>query len=259
MRSVSLALIIMAGILICGCVTQPTGSSVPNSMISTSITNTTLPSLIAETGIATLDTTHQNVTLSLVPGVYVIAIQAQDALNLDMKLTRPGEDIPVNFENFGTFYSNGPTNGSMSVVISEKGEYQLHLIPSPGMNAEKAPWIAKVAPLPVDMSLKTPILISGTGTMVSPAFSLIQGEYIVKRDSNLLDTPLFTLSYANGTVLTDKSGTSLPDFGGDHGDSPKQSTVVTIPESGTYYLITYTGNPQNWAVSVSPSSKTPVS
>ncbi len=255
MRFIPLVLIIMAGILIAGCITQQTNTSVPETPAIIHTSDATLDTLIKGTEIATLDPARQNLTLSLDPGVYVLAIQAENAIGLDVMLTRPGEKTPVNFENFGTFISEGPVNGSMTIRTTEKGEYVLHAETLPGEHTGEQKWTARLCPLPRDPSLKIPLTFFGNGTMVTPMFALDKGEYQVNRTGNQRNFPLFALCYANGSAMTREFETVHPYFGHAFDDNPNMSTSVSIPESGYYFLTSYAGNPQEWTITIIPSLK----
>ena len=253
MKFTSFTLIILVGLLVCGCMAQPVLPSPSKSTDGTYASETTLSALLLGTEIVTLDTTHQSANLSLDPGAYILSIQAQDAVDIFIKLKWVGMDSPLNFEDFGTFHTTGPGNGSVRLVALKKGEYQLLLITSEIINPGEKRWTAVFAPLPVDTSLKAPIHLSGTGSMVSPAFYLASGEYIFERDVTLHDSPLFSLSYLNGSILGDKNGTFQPWFGRNDAESRKSSTSVTIPESGLYFLRAYCSfSPHNWTASIIP-------
>lgn len=215
----------------CGCTQAPLPAAAPAS-------SGAAPAI-------TLSSEHPNATLSLDPGVIVVSFKAERAQDMNLYLSNQSQGYGE-----GTrFLTSGPYAGSVAYQIPAKDTYQLNI-------SGTGPWTATVAPLVTASSLKAPVNLSGTGTQVTPVFSLEKGEYFFERNETGIESPLYQLSFVNGSPLMDANGTfSQPYFGT---LSPHPFVFVTIPENGTYYLsVLSRNNPGGWSVSISPVPKLP--
>lgn len=226
-----LVILLLLGLAASGCTQAPAPAAAPASSGAT-------PSI-------TLSSEHPNATFSLDPGVIVVSFRAERAQGMELYLSNQSQGYGE-----GTrFLTSGPYAGSVAYQVPAKDTYELNISGS-------GPWTAAVAPLDTASPLKTPVNLSGTGTQVTPVFSLEKGEYFFERNETGLDSPIYQLFFVNGSPLMDANGTfNQPYFGT---LSPHPFVFVTIPENGTYYLTALSrNNPGNWSVSISPAPKLP--
>jgi hypothetical protein len=147
------------------------------------------------------------------------------------------------------FTTSGPYAGSVAFQAPVKDLYQLNI-------SSNGRWTAEATPLMTTNPLTVPVNLSGSGTMVTHVFSLETGEYFFSRNETGLASPYYFLYYVNGTPLMDANNSYIqPGFGE---LSPHPFVFVTVPESGTFYLIALgRNNPCNWSVSISSVPKLP--
>jgi len=228
---VILLLCILLCLATCGCTQAPQPAAVPTSP-------GTIPSI-------TLSSASPNATFSLDPGVIVVSFRAESAQDMELYLS----NLTQGYGEGTRFLTNGPYAGSVAYQVPAKDTYHLNI-------SGTGPWTATVAPLVTTSPLKAPVNLSGTGTQVTPVFSLEKGEYFFTRNETGLASPIYQLFFVNGSPLMDANGTfSQPYFGT---LSPHPFVFVTIPENGTYYLSALSrNNPGGWSVSLSPVPKIP--
>lgn len=228
---VILFILILLCLAACGCTQAPKPAAVPTTPGAT-------PAI-------TLSSEKPNASFTLDPGVIVVSFRADSAETMDLYLSNQSQGYGE-----GThFLTSGPYAGSVAYQVPAKDTYQLTISAS-------GPWTARVAPLVTANPLKAPVNLSGTGTQVSPVFSLERGEYIFSRNETGLDSPYYFLQYVNGSPLMNANNTFVqPGF---TSISPDPFVFVTIPENGTYYLSALSRhNPGGWSVSISPVPKLP--
>ncbi len=225
-----LFILILLCIFACGCTQAPQPAAVPTPVAT--------PAII-------LSSENPNATFSLDPGVIVVSFRADNAQTMDLYFS----NLSQGYGEGTHFLTNGPYAGSVAYQAPVKDTYQLNI-------SGTGPWTAAVAPLVTTGPLKAPVNLSGTGTQVTPVFSLEKGEYFFERNETGLDSPMYQLFFVNGSPLMDANGTfSQPYFGT---LSPHPFVFVTIPENGTYYLSALSrNNPGGWSVSIAPVPKIP--
>jgi len=227
---VLLFILILLCLAACGCTQTPQPAAVPTPGATPAIT---------------LSSEHPNATFSLDPGVIVVSFYADRAETMDLYFS----NLSQGYGEGTHFFTSGPYAGSVAYQSPAKDTYQLNI-------SGTGPWTAAVAPLVTTSSLKAPVNLSGTGTQVTPVFSLEKGEYFFTRNETGLASPIYQLFFVNGSLLMDANGTySQPYFGP---LSPHPFVFVTIPENGTYYLSALSrNNPGGWSVSIAPVPKIP--
>ncbi|MFA4825142.1 MAG: hypothetical protein WC593_08280 [Methanoregula sp.] len=192
-----------------------------------------------------LSDSYPNTTLSLDYGVIVVSFRADSA----EKLVFGFSDLSQKYGAATEISTNGPFAGSVAFQAPVKEIYQLNISGS-------GRWTAEATPLVTTNPLKAPVNLSGSGTQITPVFSLEKGEYFFNRNEIGLASPYYFLYYVNGTPLMDANNSYIqPGFGA---LSPHPFVFVTVPESGTFYLsVLGRNNPGNWSVSISPVPKLP--
>lgn len=230
-------------ILVCGCTGEtPALSGTKNPAGETPEVPAT-PATAAGSVPATLSDHDPNTLLSLDPGVIVVSYRAQDVREMQIVLLTKGTARPDNYTAPEAFQMTGAFDGSIAIRVQEKGEYWLNITSYGG------PWTADISCLSSDTPMTIPLNFSGSGMMVTPVFFLEKGQYIFDRNVTGISAPGYYLYYGNGTPLMDANNTrSQPGF---DGDSPQPFHIVSIPESGNYFLQVFSEkNPNPWSVSV---------
>jgi len=112
-------------------------------------------------------------------------------------------------------------------------------------------WSAGVSTENPAATVPVSLNMTGSGTMVTPFFTLEKGQYIFMRSETGTASPQYYLRYANGNFLMDANNTfAEPAFGM---DSPATFRIVDVPMTGTYFMSTLTNdNPGAWHVSSCP-------
>ena len=219
-------------ILVCGC----TGKT-------PAVPATVMP---AEESVFTkLSDSHPNATSSLDPGVVVVSFRTDGAQNMELDFC----NLSQGYLAATRFSTSSPFAGSVAFQAPVKDIYQLNI-------SSNGRWTAEATQLVTTNPLKAPLNLSGSGTVVTPVFSLDKGEYFFNRNETGLASPYYFLYYVNGTPLMDANNSYIqPGFGA---LSPHPFVFVTVPENGTFYLSALgRNNPGNWSVSISPVPKLP--
>ena len=231
-RLLCIALILVLCIIISGC-TQP---SVTPAMAPISA----VPGApAAGTAFAELSRAQSNTSLTLDPGVFILAFQTDGPRK--MQFTINGfEDYEIT-----ELLTTGPFSGSLTFgPVIKTGVYTFNI-------TGNGSWTAQVIRADRGTPLKVPVNLSGTGTQVTPFFYLEKGQYIFERDETGLSSPLYFLRYANGSYLMDANNTYVqPGF---REDSLHPFLFIYITESGNYYMNTLMrNNPGIWSASIIP-------
>lgn len=227
----SILILLLLCLVATGCTQAPQPAAVPT-------TPGTTPATVLSPG-------SPNATLSLDPGVIVVSFRAERAETLELAFSNRSQEYVTG----SRILTSAPYTGSVAYQVPVKATYQLTI-------SGTGPWTATVAPLVTTSPLNAPVNLTGTGTQVTPVFSLERGEYIFSRNETGLDSPYYFLQFANGSPLMDASNTFVePGF---TSISPDPFVIVTVPENGTYYLsVLSRNNPGSWAVSIEPVPKVP--
>jgi len=214
-----------------------TTTAVPAATLTVTAVGTPIPASAAAP-LAELSSTYPNASLMLDPGIAIVAFDATTPGKMTFS-TSCGPD-------WGAFYEIDITSayaGTLAFGIPAHGVCTFNLT-GPGE------WLAQVQLPETAAPLGVPVNLSGSGTMVSPAFTLERGEYIFQRGETGIASPAYEIRYANGSFLMDASNTYvLPHFGM---FSEETFQIISVSESGTYYLDTIAprSNPQAWNVSI---------
>lgn len=237
-----IALILLGCFLACGCMEQP--PVLPGSINNTFTPSETqvIPATIpAEPIIASLSDTRPAANLTLDPGVIVVSFHTKGPADILAWFTTLSSS---EYGAMNELSTKGPYSGSVAFQVPEQGTYVLNM-------TGRGNWTAEVYRMHAMDPLKIPLNLSGAGTLVTPVFYLEKGEYIFERNETLGASPLYFISHLNGSPLMDQNNSFIePGFGR---GSPDPFRLITIPESGEYYLCTISGeNPDAWSVSISP-------
>jgi hypothetical protein len=233
MRAVSCTMILLIiCILACGC----TGKT-------PAVPATATPPV--DLNLIKLSNSNPNVTFSHDAGVIVVSFRTDRAEKMELDFS----NLSQGYEAATRLSTSGPFAGSVAFQAPAKDTYQLNISGS-------GQWTAEVTPLVTASPLKAPVNLSGSGTLVTPVFSLEKGEYFFTRNETGLASPYYFLCYVNGTPLMDANNSYIqPGFGA---LSPHPFVFVTVPENGTFYLsVLGRNNPGTWSVSISPVPKLP--
>jgi len=192
-----------------------------------------------------LSDSHPNATFSHDPGVIVVSFRTDGAQKMELDFS----NLSQGYLAATRFSTSGPYAGSVAFQAPVKDIYQLNI-------SSNGRWTAEATPLMTTNSMTVPVNLSGSGTAVTPVFSLENGEYFFSRNETGLASPDYSLYYVNGTPLMDANNSYIqPGFGA---LSPHPFMFVTVPESGTFYLSALgRNNPGNWSVSISAVPKLP--
>ena len=196
--------------------------------------------------LATLSNEQPGVILSMDPGVYLISFQAFDPQTMTYsQLTNDAGAVSTELR------IASPYNGSIAFGIYKPEECTINI-------SSTGSWAAQITKYDLTNPVTTPVNLSGNGTAVSEPFTLEKGEYFFQRGESETTSPLYLLSYSNGSYIEDESKSYvLPGFSR---FSTEPFKIINIPESGTYYLnvISMEENPLAWNVSISSVPPAPV-
>ncbi|MCK9581126.1 MAG: hypothetical protein M0Q92_11880 [Methanoregula sp.] len=225
-------ILILICILACGCTGKTPAVPVPVTPME-------------ELGLTKLSDSHPNTTFSHDPGVIVVSFWTDGAQKMELDFS----NVSQGYVAATQFTTSGPYAGSVAFQAPVKDTYQLNISGS-------GRWTAEVTPLVTTNPLKAPVNLSGSGTVVTPVFSLEKGEYFFSRNETGLASPYYFLYYVNGTPLMDANNSYIQPGFGERSSHP--FVFVTVPESGTFYLsVLGRNNPGNWSVSLSLVPKLP--
>jgi hypothetical protein len=236
-----IAILLLIGIVACGCTGLPPAVPAPEDQTGIPATTVTpgITARIAGSGTSLLSDRQPDMTLPLDPGVIVVSFQTRGAQHM---LITFGTTPPGGYGAANDFTTTGPYNGSVAFQVPKKGEYALNI-------SSTGEWTAEVSPLTVKDPLQVPVNLSGAGTVVTPVFYLERGQYLFERNQTMLTSPLFFIQHVNGSPLMDPNNTYVqPGFSG---MSPEPFRFITIPESGYYFMCVLSGkSPDNWSASI---------
>jgi hypothetical protein len=193
---------------------------------------------VAGSVLATLSNDQPKANFMQDAGAVLVSFQADgpQTLTFNQKCTKDWADfteLKISAPYNGTLTFNTPVTDECTLNISGTGI-----------------WTAQVTKFVLDNPLKVPLNLSGQGTMVTAPFTLEQGQYIFQREETGKASPLYQITYANGSPLMDVNNTHvIPDFGM---LSPEFFKIIDIPESGTYYLSVFSTkeDPTPWHASI---------
>ncbi|MDP3563684.1 MAG: hypothetical protein Q8R70_04270, partial [Methanoregula sp.] len=197
-------------IIACGCTEKSPAVPAP----VTPVENPVIPGL---------SDSHPNVTFSHDPGVIVVSFRTDGAQKMELVFS----NLSQGYLQATEFSTSNPFAGSVAFQVPMKDNYQLNI-------TSNGRWTANVTPLVTTNPRAAPVNLSGSGTMVSPVFSLEKGEYFFSRNETGLASPYYFLYYVNGTPLMDVNNSYIqPGFGA---LSPHPFVFITVPDRGTFYL-----------------------
>lgn len=236
-----IAMVLVICVIACGCIQEPAKPSIEGKPVSTPTAAPISPVPgIPSTGSPTAEFSNArpNATLTLDPGVYILSFQAAGPQKMQFFING-FEDIEAE-----EVLTTGPFSGALTIGPYKVGEYTIHI-------AGNGSWTAQLTRADIGTPLKVPVNLSGSGTQVTPFFSLEKGVYIFERSVTGIPTTEFLLRYSNGSFVMDPSNSYvLPGLGV---GSPKTWVLLNITESGTYYMNTNSDtNPGNWTASIIP-------
>jgi len=212
-----------------------------------SITSCVNSEPVLETGLplALLSNDHPNSSLKLDPGVVIVSFQAYDPQEMQFN-----QYCRQSWAESSEIRMNSPYNGSLAFGIPEKNDCSINISGS-------GTWTAQVSRMEMNNPLKMPLNLSGSGTTVSPPFTLEKGNYIFQRGETGIASPMYELTFSNGTPLMDGNNTYIqPSF---NSAIPDTFHIISIPEPGVYFLsVIAEDNPKPWNVSISSLLEVPV-
>lgn len=237
-RLLCIALLLILCIIITGCTQQPVTPSTTGTAIA--VQSTTIPGTPATGNIlAELSDARPNVSVTLDPGTFILSFRTDGPQKMVFQISGFEDDETTELS------TTGPFSGSLTFgPVIKTGIYSLSV-------RSNGSWTAQLTPADPKTPLTVPVNLSGSGTQVTPFFSLEKGQYIFERNETGLSSPMYFLRYANGSYLMDANNAYVqPGFGE---DSPHPFLFIYITESGNYYLTTLTNkNPGAWSASISP-------
>lgn len=228
-------LIVMIGITICVCTQavtlQPTDATSPPASAIVE------PVQVSGTSLATLSNDQPNISLTLDPGVILVSFQALEPQKMQFN-----QRCKESWAGSTEVQITSPYNGSLVFGVPVKDECTITI-------SSSGTWTAQLSWLDMSSPLKLPLNLTGSGTAVSPPFTLEKGQYIFQREETGTASPVYNLMYSNGSQLMDANNTYVePRF---NLFSPDTFQIIHIPESGTYFLSVIAGdNPKPWNVSI---------
>ena len=230
-----LGLIVVIGITTCGCTQTATLPSPDTTPVPTVVTIKPVPA--TGLSLATLSNDQPNTSLTLDPGVILVSFQANEPQQMQIN-----QQCNQSWAESTEIRMNSPYNGSFAFGIPLKDECGINI-------SSSGTWTAQVSRMEMNTSLKTPVNLSGSGTTVSPSFTLEKGNYIFQREETETASPAYYLTFSNGSQLMDANNTYVqPGFGR---FSPETFRIIDIPESGTYFLsVIADDNPLPWNASI---------
>ncbi len=201
---------------------------------------------VSDETLATLSNEQPDVTMSMEPGVYLISFQAFEPQK--MSYNQATKDAGVGSSEL---IIDSPYNGSVAFGIYKPNECTINF-------TSTGTWAAQVTRYDMTNPVTAPVNLSGTGTTVSEPFTLEKGEYFFQRGQTQEESPMYFLSYSNGSYLMDATNSYvLPGF---TRISTEPFKIITIPEPGTYFLnvINMEKNPMAWNASIISVPPAPV-
>jgi len=235
-----IVLLIILFIIASGCTgpaAEPaTTPATPAASLTVTAVGTPIPAS-APAPLAELSSTNPNASLTLDPGTAIVAFDATTPGKMTFS-TSCGPD-------WGAFYEIEIASAYAGTLPFEIPAHQTCMFNITG----PAPWTAQVDLPDTAAPLAVPVNLSGSGTQVSPLFTLEQGEYIFQRGETGIASPAYEIRYTNGSFLMDATNTYVqPHFGLFSEDTFQ---IISVPESGTYFLGTIArSNPRAWNVSI---------
>ncbi|MFA4876325.1 MAG: hypothetical protein WC586_02855 [Methanoregula sp.] len=235
--SLGIFLVLIICLISCGCTQQTPGPSAQTPALP-AVAPAAPGGTATGSSIAELSNARPGAIISLDPGVVIVAFSAQGAQPMTFQFSQ-GQD----YAEISDIVMTGPYSGTLAVAPPKKGEYMLNI-------TGNGTWSAQVTRAEMTKPQKAPVNLSGSGTAVTPFFTLEKGQYFFNRNETGLASPLYELRYANGSYLMDVNNTFVqPGFGM---GSPHPFMFVEIPENGTYFLsVIARSNPHPWNVSIS--------
>lgn len=200
--------------------------------------DTVQPATTPAESIGTLSNDHPNITLSLDPGVVLLSFETAEPHFLKIS-PRIGKMM----EEFTEIKTSSPYSGRLAFGIPWAGDWTF-TITSTGT------WTAHLSRMDMNNPLTLPLNLSGSGTNVSSAFTLEKGDYIFERKETGAASPRYELMNATGWGLMDATNSYVqPGF---EMYSTETFKIVTIPESGTYFLSVHSweSDPTPWNASI---------
>ncbi|HWQ65522.1 MAG TPA: hypothetical protein VN372_01510 [Methanospirillum sp.] len=229
-------LLMVIGITTCGC-TQPTAVVSPDNSPSPSV-DTVQPANTSDESVGTLSNDHPNNTFSLDPGVFLLSFET-----VEPQFIKISPKFGKTKEEFTEINTSSPYSGRLAFHILWAGDWTFNI-------TSTGTWTAQLSRMDTNNPLTIPLNLSGSGTNVSSAFTLEKGEYIFERKETGAASPRYELMNASGWPLMDATYSYVqPEFGW---YSTETFRIVTIPESGTYFLSVYAreSDPIPWNVSI---------
>jgi hypothetical protein len=171
-------------------------------------------------------------------GVIIVSFQAYDP-----QIIKFNQACKKSWEESSEIRIISPYNGSLAFGIPVKDECDINI-------SSSGTWTAQVNQFDMNNPLKIPVNLSGSGTTVSPPFTLEKGEYIFQREEIGTASPAYYLMISNGSQLMDVNNTYVqPGF---DRYSPETFRIITIPKSDTYFLsvMALDDNPKPWTASI---------
>jgi len=187
--------------------------------------------------LANLSNDQPSTSLMLDPGVILVSFQAKDPQKM-----RFNQQCKQSWGEFSDIRMTSPYDGSLAYGIPAKDECLVNISGS-------GTWTAQISRFDMKTPLKMPVNLSGSGTMVSPSFTLEKGNYIFQREETGTASPVYELMFSNGSQLMNMNNTFVqPNFSR---FSPETFRIINIPKSGTYFLsVIAEDNPKPWNVSI---------
>ncbi|MDP2796514.1 MAG: hypothetical protein Q8N94_03280 [Methanoregula sp.] len=240
--SLCFALILVLCIVSCGCTQQAVAPPAATTPAPVAATVTTIPA--AGSDLAKLSDAQPNATVTLDPGVVLVAFQADGPQKMMFSYLY-GNDWGA----YSDIHITSPFNGTLAFEVPAKGDCVFNISGSGG-------WTAQVRLPEKTTPLKVPVNMSGSGTDVTPYFTLEKGQYIFQRGETGAASPGYELRFANGSYLMDADNTFVqPGFGM---LSPEPFRFIEVTETGTYFLsVIARSNPSPWNASIIGSPAIP--
>ncbi len=231
-----IALFVAVALLFSGCVQQP---AAPSPEATPAPAGTAAASVLAE-----LSDKSPNASFPMDPGLILVTFRAEGVQKLDFSFSH-GTDYGA----YTYLKTNDTFSGLVAFAAPEKGTYQLNI-------SGTGPWTARATLPEMTKPLAVPVNFSGTGTEVTPFFTLEKGQYIFERSETGFGSPLYIIQYANGSYLMNANNTmGQPHFGI---FSEETFQFVDVPVSGTYFVsVIAESNPHDWAISIMPAPVIP--
>lgn len=201
-----------------------------------------------ETGkiLTTLSSDQPEISLLLDSGIFIVSFQALEPQT--MKINQNTKD---SWSESTEIKIVGPYNGSIAFAIPKTEECTINI-------SSTGSWTAQLSTYDLANPEKIPVNLSGSGTTVTQPFTLEKGEYIFQREETEKASPSYFLTFSNGSYVMDETNSYvLPGFSR---FSAEPFKIMTIPDSGTYFLsvINPEENPKAWNASIISAPPVPV-